>query len=241
MNQDYRRLKKYLTIWKRKKMLRLIYREWYEKINQDLQSGKTLELGSGTGNFKQFNPKIISSDIVACEWLDLRIDAHKIPFPANSLANIVMIDVFHHLGKPGRFFQEAYRVLKPGGRIILLEPFPSPVSLLVYRLFHPEPFIFNIDAFTDRKKRQPWDSNQALAYLLFFKQLKKIQRLFAGRFRLISREKFSFLLYPLSGGFEHRQLIPERLIPLTKIFERLLSPFRDILAFRCYIVLEKNE
>jgi len=58
-NQDYQRLKKYQKIWRKKKIIQKIYQDWYKKINQDLYPGKTLEIGSGTGNFKQFSQQII--------------------------------------------------------------------------------------------------------------------------------------------------------------------------------------
>ena len=241
MNQDYLRLKKYQRVWKEKPLLRLIYREWYVKIDRDLQPGKTLELGSGIGNFKKFKPEIISSDIVKCEWLDKRIDAHYLPFPGRSLGNIVMIDVLHHLGRPLQLFNEAYRVLKPGGRVILLEPFPSPFSLLIYKLFHPEPFIFNDDVFSWKaNKKLRWESNQAVAYLLFFKGFARFKRLFQKKLILVRREKFSFLLYPLSGGFENKQLIPDWSLPLIRVIEKLLYPLRRLLSFRCYVVLQKS-
>ncbi len=241
MNQDYLRLKKYQAVWKQKKLLRLIYQDWYAKISRDLKPGKTLELGSGIGNFKKFKPRIISSDIVPCEWLDKRIDAHHLPFARSSLDNIVMIDVLHHLGQPLQFFSEAYRVLKPEGRVVLLEPFPSPVSLVIYKLFHPEPFIFNDDVFSRKAdKKLPWESNQAIPYLLFFKKVDRFKRLFQNKFQLAKREKFSLLLYPLSGGFENKQLIPDWAYPLVKLIEKLLGPLNGLLAFRCYIVLQKS-
>ena len=62
-NKDYQRLKRYRKIWQQKKILQSIYQHWYQQINQDLKPGKTLEIGSGSGSFKQFNPLIISSDI----------------------------------------------------------------------------------------------------------------------------------------------------------------------------------
>ncbi|MFC1626967.1 class I SAM-dependent methyltransferase [Patescibacteria group bacterium] len=241
---DHGRLTRYKKIYQNKKILQKIYLDWYQKIIKDLKSGKTLELGSGIGSFKQFKPSIISSDIVNCDWLDMSFDAHKIPFKKNSLSNIVMIDVFHHLSNPIQFLNKTHRVLKKNGRLIMIEPFPSPFSLLIYKLFHSEPFIFNLDYFSKKHsfddKKTPWASNQAIPYLLLFKQLDKFNHLFKKKFNLVKKEKFSFLLYPLSGGFENKQLYPDFLFPIIKIIEKLLYPFKDLLAFRCYIVLEKK-
>jgi SAM-dependent methyltransferase len=192
------RLKKHKQIWNNKEILRYIYKEWYENIINDLKPGKgrTVELGAGSGNFKEFKIDVISSDIENCEWLDMCFDAHNMPFEANSILNIVMIDVLHHLSNPMKFFEEAMRVLEKQGRIIIIEPFPSPFSFIIYKIFHPEPFIMNVDYFNKSQIE--------------------------------------------NGGFENKALIPNFLIPLFKALEVLLNPFRFLMAFRCYIVVEKN-
>lgn len=238
------RLLRYREIWKNKKILRLVYSDYYKKILSDLRDSdnKTLELGSGIGNFKEFKPDVISSDIDKCDWLDMCFDAHKMPFIDNSLANIVMIDVLHHLADPIMFLREASRVLEKGGRIIILEPFPSFFSLIVYKLFHPEPFLMKVDYFNYNKDKikHPWDANQAIPYLIFFKHLKKFESLFKGRLRLVKKEKLSLILYPLTGGFENKQLIPDFFMPFFLFLEKVLQPLKNILAFRCYIILEKE-
>ena len=226
----------------------MIYGEWYNKIIGDLSNtpGKTLELGSGSGNFKEYMPECISSDIEKCDWLDMSFDAHKMPFENDNLSNIIMIDVLHHLINPVMFLNEAYRVLNNGGRVIMLEPFPSVFSLFIYKLFHPEPFIFDVDYFSindpdksNGDNKDPWDSNQAISYLIFYKYLKKFETVFKNKFIVLKKEKLSFILYPLSGGFENKQLIPDIIIPVFSFLEKILKPLRSVLAFRCYIVLEK--
>lgn len=238
-------LKRHKDIWNKKKILRIIYSDWYKKIISDLRQGNglTVELGSGSGNFKEFRPDVISSDVDPCEWLDMCFDAHSMPFKEGSVSNVVMIDVFHHLSDPVKFLHECERVLKKGGRIIMLEPFPSLFSLIIYRLFHPEPFLMNIDYFNKKEKnkeKNPWNSNQAIPYLIFFKQLNEWKKEFQQKLRLIKRQKLSFILYPLSGGFENKSLIPDFLVPVFMFIEKMLYPFRRILAFRCYIVVERK-
>ncbi len=236
------KLVNHTQIWKTKKILREVYTDWYMQIAKDLcNSGTSVELGSGTGNFKVFQPAVIASDIQWCEWLDVCFDAHKMPFPDNSLANLVMIDVLHHLSNPIQFFQEASRVLQSGGRILMVEPFPSPLSLPIYQTFHPEPFIWENDYFNyqgEMQPKDPWEANQAIAYLLFFKKCKQFLAKFES-LKIIKRQKMSCLLYPLSGGFEHQSFIPDRLISVFKVLERILIPLRWLMAFRCYIVVEK--
>jgi SAM-dependent methyltransferase len=250
------KLTRHRDIWKGKKILREIYTGWYRQIVKDLNpgQGKTLELGAGSGNFKEFKTGVLASDIECCPWLDICFDAHGIPFKSSSIKNLVMIDVLHHLADPLGFFAEAARVLEKDGRIVIIEPFPTLFSLFVYRRFHPEPFVMEMDYFTGTApgrglsapgppastiRKDPWDANQAAAYLLFFKHKKAFFNRLGSQFNLIKRKRISCILWPASGGFENRAMIPDALIPLFKCLEILLVPFRRLLAFRCYIVLER--
>lgn len=236
-------LHKHREIWNKKKILRDIYEEWYKMIITDLSKveGPTVELGAGSGNFKEFYPQAISADIEKRDWLDMSFDAHEMPFDNSSVANIVKIDVLHHLADPVGFLHEASRVLQKGGRLLMLEPFPSPFSRIVYKLFHPEPFIFDVDYFNYKPSREkhPWDSNQAIPYLIFYKHLDKFIKVFGHTFKIVKREKMSFILYPASGGFENPSMIPQTMIPIVKRIERAVSPLSPLVAFRTYINIEK--
>ncbi len=239
-------LERHRETWKRKKIIRVIYGDWYRRILGDLKSTKkkTLELGAGSGNFKEFKPDVTASDIDFSPWLDTCFDAHHIPFKRDSIGNIVMIDVLHHLADPVLFFEEACRVLEKGGRIVLVEPFPTLFSLFIYKRYHPEPFIMDEDFYEKRavdveSGKDPWEANQAAAYLIFFKHRELFHKYFKGKLNIIKRKRMSCILYPASGGFENKAMIPDFLIPLFKFKELLLTPFRRLLAFRCYIVLEK--
>jgi SAM-dependent methyltransferase len=238
-------LQKHRRVWDEKKILRIIYSEWYRQILGDLSptASPTLELGAGGGNFKEFKPDVIAADIVSFPWLDMTFDAHQMPFDQGAVGNIVLVDVLHHLYNPVLFLHEASRVLEPGGRLIMLEPYPSPFSLQVYRRFHPEPFIFDVDYFNRKGlvNKDPWDSNQAIPYLLFFKEFKRFNAQFGSEFRVVTRKKMSCVLYPASGGFENKALIPDWLIPVFQGVEAMLTPLRPLLAFRCYVVLERTK
>src|SRR5512139_410032 len=127
--------------------------------------GSILEIGGGSGNFKAFAAQTVSSDIAWAPWLDLVCDAQQLPFGDASFANIVMVDVLHHVGSPLRFLQEAERVLKPDGRLIFCDPAITPLSGIFYRFFHEEPVDMSVDplaAATVSADKDPWDSNQAI-------------------------------------------------------------------------------
>jgi len=232
----------HLDIWSKKEVTREIYKEWYQMLTASMlnDGGETLELGSGTGNYKKFNNKIIASDIQKSEFIDVCLNAEFLPFSDNTLSNILLIDVIHHLSDPLFFMDEAFRTLKKGGRIILLEPFPSLFSRIVYFLFHKEPFKYNVDYFSGshQHNKNPWDSNQAIPYLLFFKNINKFKSKY--NVNIVKKEKLAFFLYPLSGGFEGPSLINLKLYKLLKPIESFLSIFKDVLAFRCFVILEKK-
>jgi len=118
--------------------------------------GTILELGGGSGNFKEYfhshhagQGTLIASDVVATPHCDLVVDAMTLPFADNSLDNIVMMDVLHHIPFPLKFFAEAQRALRPGGRIIMTEPYISPASRLVFKLAHPEPVELSVAVFAE--------------------------------------------------------------------------------------------
>ena len=229
--------------WKRKPVLRQLYFDWYNEIAKQLSEGITLELGGGTGNLKEFSPNVICTDIVKAPWLDAIADAQTLPFKDNSLNNIVLFDVLHHIENPRLFFDEAVRTLRTGGRVIIIDPYISLASWFVYKYLHPEPVDFHqnpLEILSPSKDRKPFDSNQAIANLLFGKHLKEFEALF-GELQLIHKRYMSYIVYPLSGGFEHRSFIPDWMVtPLLK-FENNLDFLGRFLAFRILIVLEKQD
>lgn len=110
----------YREIWDRKPVLREIYGDIYRRMVAATVPGPILEIGGGSGNFKAFAPHAICSDILPARWLDLVCDAQRMPFGDASFANIVMVDVLHHIEGPQRFFEEVQRVLQPQGRLVFL-------------------------------------------------------------------------------------------------------------------------
>lgn len=236
-------LASYKEVWNRKPVLRAVYHDFFQRIAAQCKTGQTLEIGGGIGNLKEILDNVISSDIQYSPDLDLVADAQNLPFAEQSLSNIVMLDVLHHLEFPVRFFDEAARVLEPGGRIVMVEPAITPGSSLFYRFIHHEPVDMSADPLVDGDpdpERDPYDSNQAIPTLLVTRHLNRVQDRFPT-LTLKRVEWFSFAAYPLSGGFKPWSLVGERFARgLLAAEKRLEGLFGRLFGFRVAIVFEKT-
>jgi SAM-dependent methyltransferase len=236
-------LKRHRELWQNKPELREIYHTYYTMIKNDCVEGHTLEIGGGSGNFKGYFPSIIATDIVALPWLDIISDAQVLPFRNASIANIVMIDVLHHIENPTAFFREVERILKPGGRMILLEPAITPVSRIVLHFFHPEPIDMGqnpLNKYPADSEREPFDANQAVPTLLFFRYRSSLLEIIPS-FRIVELKYHDLFVYPLSGGFRSWCLVPNSLLrPLCWFEQRLMPLLGSMMAFRLYCIMEKK-
>jgi SAM-dependent methyltransferase len=228
--------------WQQRPLVRRLYHEWFDLIAARLAQveGPTVELGSGFGALKARLPVIVATDVEATPWADEVADAHELPYADGALANLVAVDVLHHLADPPRFFDEASRTLRSGGRVVAVEPYTSPLSTIAYRLFHHELTDPSVDPFRPDESlaAEALAGNQALPALLFFRGADEFRRRWP-QLRLVERRRFSFLLYPLSGGFSRRPLVPAALYRPLAAAEALLAPAAPLLAFRCLVVLER--
>jgi SAM-dependent methyltransferase len=237
-------LENYQKSWDEKPILRAIYNDLYQKIENVTCSGDTLEIGGGIGNLKISGGKVIKSDIQYYSGVDVVADAQQLPFDNEVFSNIVLFDVLHHLQCPLLFFAEAQRILKPGGRVIMVEPGITPVSKLLYKMGHEEPVEMGWDMDNPCKvdvDKDPYDSNQAIPTILF----KRDPQLFLAAvkgFKINSSDWLSLFAYPLSGGFKSWSLLPYRWVnTILKIEEKLLPFLGFFMAFRLIVVLEKNK
>jgi SAM-dependent methyltransferase len=235
-------LGQYADVWKRKPVLRLIYEDFYDRLVAQCLPGLTIEIGGGIGNLKERLGHVVATDIQFGRWLDCVADAQQLPFSASCAANIVMVDVLHHVEFPVAFFREVERVLRPGGRVLMVEPAITLGSTLFYRLLHQEPVRTSADSLADGRPtagRDPYDSNQAIPTLLATRDRERFHKLFPG-LRIARVDWFSFAAYPLSGGFQPWSLVSagmaRRMLQIERAVEPALGRFA---AFRMMMVIEK--
>jgi SAM-dependent methyltransferase len=236
-------LEKYALTWQRKAVLRAVYEDSYDRLAAECRPGLSIEIGGGIGNLKQHLDGAIATDIQFASWLACVADAQRLPFAAGAAANIVMVDVLHHLEFPVVFFREAARVLRPGGRVLMVEPAITWGSTLFYRLFHHEPVRTSADALADGRPdplRDPYDSNQAIPTILATRDRARFHDQFRD-LRIVRVDWFAFAAYPLSGVFQPWSLIGAGMARRLLRIERAIEPVLGRLAgFRMLIVIEKT-
>ena len=236
-------LDSYREIWRRKAVLRALYDDYYRRMIKLLKPGRTLELGAGSGHLRTYSRDSVLTDIQPAPWLDAAADAQALPFRDACFDNIVLLDVLHHVENPTSFFAEAARVLKPGGRIVMLEPAITPLSGLFYRYLHPEPVNMRQDPFAAvaaNPERDPYDANQAIPTLLFRRRRAEFDQHFPS-FHLALVRNLSLFAYPLSGGFRRWSLVPAFVVrPLLVLEDGLLILLGRFMAFRLLVMLERR-
>lgn len=217
-----------------KKLFTLYYQEIISFIKLD---GPTVEIGSGAGFFNELFPQAISSDVLFFPGIDLVSDCLEMPFKNQSIKNIVLKGVLHHINNPFVFFRECERVLQADGRIIINDAYISPFSYFVFKFIHFENFSYSWQL--GFKKGQPlMDCNTALATILFKRRLSDFKKTFS-KFQIVHTNYHTFFIYLLTGGYSYPALIPDRLFNAFMYIEKVLKPLRKVLANNMFIVIEK--
>lgn len=231
--------------WDANPALRELYARWYGMVRAALpprERGPWIELGSGPGFAAHFIPELVRSDLVRAPWLALQVGADRLPFGDGRVGALVLFDVLHHLPAPAALFAEAARVLPPGGRLVLCEPYIGPLSRVVYGLFHEEPVRMGVDPYAAaaQSSDDPFDANQAIPTLMLLRRQDELARRFPG-LRLLEARRLAGLAYPASGGFSRGPLLPVRAWRALLAIEDRLPPaaFR-LLGFRLFAVVERR-
>jgi SAM-dependent methyltransferase len=228
-----------------KPLIRRINQGYYRDIKKYIYKNnkkKILELGSGGGNIKKIIKECITSDQFKNENIDRIENIYKINFKKNSISNIILIDVFHHLQFPSLALKEIHRVLIKNGRIIMMEPAMGLIPRIIYKIFHYEPNGFNLKINWNNIPKKIPPSNQyfaaqSLPWRAFF--LKELNLKSKYKVKLI--KPFSDFTFLLSGGYSYKGFYPKFLYPCIKLIDKILTSISiKIFSARMLIVLEKN-
>lgn len=224
-----------------KSFLRQIYQDWYSTIAVAVprSTGLLVELGSGAGFLKEFIPDLVTSDIFHCPDVDVVLSGLDLPFPAGSVRGIFMIDVLHHLPQPRRFFTEAARCVRPGGVIVMIEPWVTPWSRLVYTCLHHEPFDPEAKEWGFPPSGPLSGANGALPYILFARDRAQFEREFP-MWQIQKIKPIMPFCYLVSGGVSMRSLMPGWSFRCWRALENLLQPFMTKIAMFAYVELQRK-
>jgi SAM-dependent methyltransferase len=145
MSESATRLR-HQAAWQVRPDLRAVHREWFDRLLEEAGTRRSVvEIGSGSGFFKEEAPDIVATDVVPGLAVDVRCDADVLPFRSANVGAIVMVDTLHHLPRPLDFLAEGARALVPGGRIAMIEPWITLPSWVLYRFFHHEECRLGVD------------------------------------------------------------------------------------------------
>lgn len=208
-----------------KPFLKKLYLEWYEIFRQaarTLPVGALVELGSGGGFLKEVIPEVITSDILDLPNCDQCFSALDMPFADGSVSGIFMIDVFHHIPDSRLFLREAQRVLKVGGKIVMVEPANSAWGRFIYQNFHHEPFEPAGD-WTIPSTGPMSGANGALPWIVFERDRNRLKKAFP-QLGVSSITYHTPLRYLLSGGVSRRSLVPQASFEWVTTLEKLGKP-----------------
>jgi SAM-dependent methyltransferase len=228
------------SLIRNKSFLRQIYQEWYGAIAALLPRSKDplLELGSGGGFFVEFIPELITSEVFYSRHVKVVLDGSGLPFVNESLSGIVMTDVLHHLPQPRQFFTEASRCVRPEGLMIMIEPWVTPWSKLVYSKLHHEPFLPKAVEWTFPQRGPLSGANSALPWIIFERDRTRFEREFP-EWQIYAIQPFMPFRYLLSGGVSRRSLTPNWSFPLWRTIENLLQPWMRHLAMFALVAVIK--
>lgn len=234
------------SFWEKKPLLHKIYGGFHRQVAAHLSGlpdPLVIELGSGIGNIKEVIPDCLRTDLFPNPWLDIVQNAYTLPFGAETVSDLILFDVFHHLRYPGTALAEFKRVLRPGGRILVFDPYASSLlGLVMFGLLHHEPIALSEEIAWLAPRG--WSANESDYYAAqgnagrIFKQ-KKFQP-FLNDWNLVNVKLFSAISYVATGGYSKPQLYPDGWYPFMQKVDAFLDNFPLLFATRILAVLQKE-
>ncbi len=234
-----------LKFWHQKPELQAEYSKFYHLIAAQLpapESGPVLECGSGIGNLKSALPNAITSDLFPNPWLDRVENIYALKFEPQTLAGVVLFDVFHHLRFPGTALREIHRVLQLSGRLVIMEPAAGLLGRFVLGLFHHEPLALNAPiTWTAPPSFDPASTDyyaaQGNAWRVFGRRRREFD---LTGWRVTKIHYLPATPWIATGGFRGPSLNRGPLQFVFRAIDRLLSLAPRFFASRMVIVLEKS-
>jgi SAM-dependent methyltransferase len=240
------RLAEHREIWAKKPLLGDVYAPWFAALLDEVPAeGRALEVGAGPGFLAPFSrthkrARLVAVDMLPAPWNEAVADAQRLPFAAGAFDAVLALDVLHHLAEPARFFEESVRVLRPEGRIAVVEPWVTPFSYPIYKWIHEEKCRSGLDhwrPFGAGDAKLPFEGDAGI-----FCQL--VRRTGPNEWRRLGLQPprirlLNGMAYLLSLGFWRPSLLPRPLAPAVMALDRWLAPLASLFAIRALVVWQR--
>ena len=202
-------MNEYLKIWQKKPFLRHVYKKRFREIESLLVQGNVLEIGCGNGMLTQhLGKRCLGVDVDPESRAKVVTDAGCLALKENSFSNVVAVNVFHHIRHPRQFFNEALRILKKDGRLIIVEPYMGFLNHLVFRLFHHELCKKNLKYPAALEENIYHEVGNYYLGHSFFLNSVAVDKYLKG-FSLTGKLITGSVMDLLSGGYNHRQFLSD--------------------------------
>ncbi len=137
-----------------------------------------------------------------------------------------------------KFLTEAVRVLRKGGRMIMVEPANSIWGRFIYKNFHHEPF--EVNGKWDIPDTGPLSgANGALPWIVFERDKNRLSEQFP-ELKVQSIKYHTPFMYLVSGGVSYKQLIPSFMYVFIKVIDKLLSKISKQFSMFVTITIQKS-
>lgn len=183
-----------------------LVRSRFEWMNQYIEpDGRGVDIGCGAGLSRAFirARRLWLTDFAEQSFLDVAgVDALDLPFADRAFDFVVASNLLHHLPCPTRFLNEARRVVRPGGHLLMHEPQASLLFCAVLRTMRHEGYSFNVDVFDETSvctdPNDLWAGNNAIPRLLFDDHAAFLRA--QPHWRIVRDEPCECLMFLNSGG-----------------------------------------